>query len=80
MSVDGVSTYQEWIKYMSGRETSADAKGWKRGEKGFARAADNGKFAGSDYKKELLKPTKGDEAVGQRAQVGSGDKLNQRGY
>ena len=76
MSIDGVSTYQEWIKYMSGRATSADDNGWKRGEKGCARAADNGKFTTSDYKKELVKV----DAVGQRAQVGAGSKLNQRGY
>ncbi len=65
---------------MSKRETSADSDGWKRGEKGFARADDNSKFTNENYKEELLKPTKGDKAVGQVASVGDGSRLRQEGY
>ena len=63
---------------MSKGQTSSDSDGWKRGEKGFSRADDNSKFLNSDYKKELLKPTKGDRAVGQRATVR--DSERQRDY
>ena len=59
---------------MSKRETSGDATGYKRGEKGFARAKDDGEYTSSSYKKELLEV----KAVGQIASVGDG--LKQRGY
>jgi len=66
---------------MSKRETSSDAQGWKRGEKGFGKQQhDRSKYTHSDYKKELLKPTRGDKAVGQIASVGDGGRLRQDGY
>ncbi len=61
---------------MSKGQTSSDDTGYKRGEKGFARSADQGQYTGENYKKELLKV----DAVGQRAQVGDGSKLKQRDY
>jgi hypothetical protein len=62
---------------MSKRETSGDAKGYERGEKGFAHAPDDYKFMKPDYKKELLET---DRPVGQIANVGDARGCKQEGY
>ena len=68
---------------MSKGQTSSDNDGWKRGEKGFGKAShasNRAQYTTPNYDKTLLKPTMGQKAVGQRANVGSGSKLNQRDY
>ncbi len=72
---------------MSKGQTSGDATGWKRGEKGYA--SDSGKGAHRQWAKSgLLEPIEGSykkelvevNAVGQVATVGDGKNLKQRGY
>ena len=49
---------------MSARQTSADDNGWKRGEKGFARAKDNGEWTSPPRSNADIKKQYGPLGVG----------------
>ena len=54
---------------MSARETKGDAKGWERGEKGFARSKDDGEFKNPPRSNAAIKKQYGDVGI----QVGMAD-------